>query len=80
MIEIPAINPIEKCWAKIKERLRMAKARLVDALHQAVAAAIATITPQNSTAWFQHCGYRIHLPSNRSSAHEDPTWAFGYSL
>jgi transposase len=58
----PDFNPIEMCWAKIKEGLRAAKARLVDALDQAVAAAISTITPQNSTAWFQHCGYRIQQP------------------
>jgi hypothetical protein len=35
--------------------------RLLDALDQAIAAAIATITPQNSVAWFHHCGYRIQL-------------------
>lgn len=58
----PDFNPIEKCWAKIKECLRAAKARLVDPLDQALAAAIATITQQNSTAWFQHCGYRIQIP------------------
>jgi len=58
----PDFNPLEKCWAKIKRYLRAAKARMVDALHQAVAAAIANITQQNSSAWFQHCGYRIQLP------------------
>lgn len=58
----PDFNPIEQCWAKIKECLRAAKARLLDALDQAIAAAIAAITPENSSAWFQHCGYRIQLP------------------
>jgi transposase len=57
----PDFNPIEQCWAKIKECLRAAKARLLDALDQAIAAAISTITPQNSAAWFHHCGYRIQL-------------------
>ena len=57
----PDFNPIEQCWAKIKECLRAAKARLFDALDEAVAAAIATITPENSAAWFYHCGYRIQL-------------------
>jgi transposase len=53
----PDFNPIEQCWAKIKEYLRGAKARLSDALEQAITAAIATITQENSVAWFQHCGY-----------------------
>jgi transposase len=53
----PDFNPIEQCWAKIKEYLRGAKARLCDALEQAITAAIATITQENSVAWFQHCGY-----------------------
>jgi len=57
----PDFNPIEQCWAKIKECLRAAKARALDALDQAIAAAISTITPQNSAAWFHHCGYRIQL-------------------
>ena len=57
----PDFNPIEQCWAKIKECLRTAKARLLDALDQAIATAIATITPENSAAWFHHCGYRIQL-------------------
>ena len=53
----PDFNPIEKCWAKIKEHLRTAKARLLDILDQAITAAIATISPQNAAAWFQHSGY-----------------------
>jgi transposase len=57
----PDFNPIEQCWAKIKECLRAAKARLLDVLEQAIAAAITTITPENSAAWFHHCGYRIQL-------------------
>ena len=53
----PDFNPIEQCWAKIKEHLRAAKARLLDTLDQAITAAIATISPQNAAAWFQHSGY-----------------------
>ena len=55
----PDFNPIEQCWAKIKESLRTAKARLLDLLDHAVTAAIATITSQNATAWFRHCGYGV---------------------
>ena len=57
----PDFNPIEACWSKIKECLRAAKARLLDTLDQAITAAIATITPENSAAWFNHCGYRTQL-------------------
>ena len=53
----PDFNPIEQCWAKVKEALRAAKARWLDALDQAVSAALAAITRENVVAWFRHCGY-----------------------
>lgn len=55
----PDFNPIEQAWAKIKQLLRAAKARLVEALEQAAAEAIAAITADNATAWFRHCGYGV---------------------
>jgi transposase len=55
----PDFNPIEQCWAKIKEHLRAAKARLLDILEQAITAAIATVTAQNTAAWFLHSGYGV---------------------
>lgn len=55
----PDFNPIEQCWAKIKEHLRAAKARLLDILEQAITAAIATVTAQNTAAWFHHSGYGV---------------------
>jgi transposase len=55
----PDLNPIEKAWAKLKQLLRAAKARASDLLEQAVAQALAAITPENSVAWFRHCGYGI---------------------
>lgn len=55
----PDFNPIEKAWSKIKQLLRSAKARASEALDEAITQAIAAITPQNATAWFQHCGYQI---------------------
>jgi transposase len=54
----PDFNPMEKAWSKIKQLLRSAKARTAEALEDAVTQAIAAITPENATAWFQHCGYR----------------------
>jgi transposase len=54
-----AVNPIQKAWSKIKQLLRSAKARLLDALEQAAALAFAAITAENAAAWFAHCGYGI---------------------
>jgi transposase len=56
----PDFNPIEQCWSKIKLILRTLKARTAEALQQAVARALAAITPDNARAWFAHCGYGIH--------------------
>jgi len=51
----PDLNPIEKAWAKIKQLLRSAKARSKEALEQAIADAIARISPANAKAWFRLC-------------------------
>ena len=54
----PDLNPIEKMWSKIKEFLRDAKARTFEALLEAIAAALKTITSQDAHGWFESCGYR----------------------
>jgi len=53
----PDLNPIEKMWSKVKQFLRSAEARTGEALVAAVAAALASITPQNAINWFASCGY-----------------------
>jgi transposase len=55
----PDFNPIEKCWSKLKQKLRSLKARTLDALEKAVAQAIPEISPHNAQAWFRHCGYSL---------------------
>ncbi|MBI2817296.1 MAG: IS630 family transposase [Acidobacteria bacterium] len=55
----PDFNPIEQCCSKLKQRLRDLKARTVDSLEQAISEAIQTITPQDASAWFRHCGYDL---------------------
>src|ERR1035437_2642961 len=45
----PDFNPIEPCWAKIKECLWAAKTRAIDLREKAVATAIAAVTPHNAT-------------------------------
>ena len=51
----PDLNPIEKAWSKLKEILRQAKARTVEALDQAIANALPEISPENAQAWFRLC-------------------------
>jgi transposase len=56
----PDFNPIEQAWSKIKQWLRSAKARSVEALEGAIAEALRAITADNALAWFSHCGYGLH--------------------
>ena len=55
----PDFNPIEQCWAQVKQSLRAAKARSVPKLEQCLADALATVTPHNTQACFRHCGYGL---------------------
>ena len=57
----PDFNPIEQAWSKIKEHLRSAQARTLEVLEEIVTRALQTITPQNASAWFSHCGYGLQL-------------------
>lgn len=56
----PDLNPIEKCWSKIKTALRAAKARTREALETALKAALLTITMEDAAGWFESCGYPVH--------------------
>jgi transposase len=56
----PELSPIEPCWSKLKTALRTAKARTREALEQAIAQALATITVSDAHSWFHHCGYALH--------------------
>lgn len=53
----PDLTPIEQAFSKLKTFLRRAGARTCAALLDALAAALATITPQDAHGWFQHAGY-----------------------
>lgn len=53
----PDFNPIEKIWAKIKALVRKAKARTTEALWDAIAEALAAVTPQDCQGCFAFCGY-----------------------
>jgi transposase len=55
----PDLNPIEKMWSKVKTALRSAKARTRSALNRAIAAALASVIPEDAAGWFTSCGYSI---------------------
>jgi len=57
----PDFSPIENCWAKVKTFLRRVAARTQRALNQALSDALATITTDDITGWFAHCGYGAAL-------------------
>ncbi len=56
----PDLNPIEKCWSKVKTYLRKAKARTREALEAALKEALLTVTASDARAWFAYCGYPVH--------------------
>ncbi len=56
----PDLNPIEKCWSKIKIYLRRAKARTGEELEKAFREALLLITEEDAQGWFKSCGYAIH--------------------
>ena len=55
----PDFNPIELCWSKVKMALRTAKARTLDALVEAIAQALHSISLTDIQNWFAHCGYAL---------------------
>jgi transposase len=55
----PDLSPIEPCWSRLKTALRTAQARTREALEQAIAQALATITVSDAHSWFHHCGYAL---------------------
>jgi transposase len=55
----PDLSPIERCWSKLKTALRTAKARTREALEQAIAQALGTITASDARSWFHHSGYAL---------------------
>lgn len=56
----PDLNPIEKRWSKVKNRLRRAEARTLPALRRAVGRALRQVTAQDAAGWFASCGYSLN--------------------
>lgn len=55
----PDLSPIEPCWSKVKTFLRSAAARTLEALDDALVAALHSISPSDAKGWFRLCGYPV---------------------
>jgi len=53
----PDFNPIENMWSKVKASIRSAAARTLDAVVDAAAVALHSITLSDCAGYFSHCGY-----------------------
>jgi transposase len=54
----PDLNPIEEALSKIKHLLRKARARTKEALIEAIAGALASVSAEDVCGFFGNCGYR----------------------
>jgi transposase len=53
----PDLNPIEEAFSKVKNLIRRAKARTLDALFAATSEALAEVSTDDARGFFKHCGY-----------------------
>lgn len=53
------LNPIELAFSKVKQLMRSAKHRMVDALWRDTQRLLDAITPTDATNFFKHCGYTL---------------------
>ncbi len=55
----PDLTPIEEAFSKLKAGLRRLGARTRDALLDAIAQVLATLTATDAHGWFEHAGYPL---------------------
>jgi len=55
----PDLNPIAMAWAKVKQFLRKAQARTTEALYEAIAQALQTLSPNDAKGFFKQVGFCI---------------------
>jgi transposase len=53
----PDMNPIEEAFSKVKNLIRKAKARTLEALFAATAQALGAVSEQDARGYFEACGY-----------------------
>jgi len=55
----PDLSPIEAFWSKVKNEVRSIGPRTVIKLFAALEPAFATVTLEDISRWFAHCGYKV---------------------
>lgn len=55
----PDFNPIEQCWAQVKQQLRTLKARSIATLETAISTSLKSLIPSQALAYFRNCGYSL---------------------
>lgn len=55
----PDMNPIEEAFSKVKNLIRKAKARTLEALFAATAEALGAVSEADARGYFEACGYRM---------------------
>jgi transposase len=53
----PDMNPIEEAFSKVKNLIRKAKARTLEALFAVTARALEAISEEDARGFFEDCGY-----------------------
>jgi len=57
----PDLNPIEPAFSKLKQLMRSAAHRTLDALWSDIQRMLDRITPSDAAGYFRHCGYPLQL-------------------
>jgi len=57
----PDLNPIEMAFSKLKQLMRSAAHRTVDALWRDVQRMLDLITPDDAANFIRHCGYTLQV-------------------
>jgi transposase len=55
----PGFNPIEEAFSKVKNLMRRAKARTLQALFEATTWALGEVVASDAHGYFGHCGYKM---------------------
>jgi hypothetical protein len=58
------MNPIEEAFSKVKNLIRKAKARTLEALFAVTGGALEAVSEEDARAFFENCGY--HTPRGHS--------------
>jgi transposase len=60
----PDMNPIEEAFSKVKNLIRKAKARTLEALFAVTGGALEAVSKEDARGFFEDCGY--HTPQDHS--------------